>query len=602
MRIPFFTRKKDFPTGAQLFKPSIVEPWHAKAIKEDVEFNQRQKRMYEAAITSNLNLDFIPTVQSANAEILNSIYIGRGRARTLAKDDATSKGIYRTYRNNVCGEDPFRLEMGVKKKGTAKGIIEFDDELNDRIEEAWERAGKKKNCTVRRDMSRMEMFHCAYTAIKRDGSVLARHHRMFPYNKSRYAIELIENDRLQESYEGKSLDGNPIRFSIERDPIYNFPIYYWILTRHPGEVFSYVGPRPKVNRERIPADDIIHFNNLRDRAEQDIGFPEFDSIIQHLHLNRQFDRAHVSAAIWSAAKPFYIIQKYPTGMPYVSDPSALFNPTTTNDITGAPIAGAQFQYSNVGDGRGGGADKRKMVEPATGELLDMGKEPYLVDPKFPIEAATAFKKSNGELTSVGAGLSYAATTGDFEKMSFSVARSAQVPERQNFRVEQNLMILNFVEEYFGAWLECEMLYGTLIDLPYSRYEEFCEAAQFFAQRWEYIQPVQDAQADLIAIEGNIKSRGEVLRESPNGRNFSEVIAELSSEEEIAKKHGIDLHQEVTLATIKKGEPGETQPQPDEKDNPPKNGNGRMRRREIFKAAKRAQLNGHTDEHSEKEGA
>lgn len=576
MNLKFWQRSKpvaEIKTGGELIRARVVQPWHTQAIKEGAEFNGRMMRMYEASITSKYNLDFVPTVSSANAEILTSLYIARGRARTLAKDDATMKGILRTVRNNVCGEDPFRLEMQVKKENTDPNVIEFDDKINSRIEQAWVRAGKKKNCTVRMDMSRMEMFHCAITSVKRDGSILARHHREFPYNKSRYAIELLESDRLQESYQGKTDNGNPIRFSIERHPKYNFPIAYWILSRHPGDVFAYDGGVANIWRERFPENDIIHFNNIRDRAEQDIGFPEYDSIIQHLHLNRQFDRAHVSAAIWSASKPFFITQEYPTGMPYAGDLSPFYNQANVDPQAGLGASTGNFPNQR-GDGKGGGADKIKAVEPATGELLDYGRKPVLVDPKFPNEAAASFKKSNGELTSVGSGLSYAGVTGDYEKMSFSVARSAQVPERQNFKVEQNLMILNFVEEYFCAWLECELLYGTLIDLPYSRYEEFCESAHFHPQRWEYIQPVQDAQADIMQVEAKLKSRGQVLAESPDGKKFEEVIAEQAAEEKIAKAHDIDLHQEVTLATIKKGEPGQTTPEDDDEETPPKK-NGRF---------------------------
>lgn len=551
--------------GKDLFRSNVVQPWHAAAIKEDIDFNVRQKRMYEASITSNLNLDFVPTVSSANADALTGLYISRGRHRTLENDDATMSGILRSVRSNVVGDDPFRVEMGIKKSTPGDKQIKFDDDINSRIENAWIKAGKKENCTVRKDMSRLEMYLMLITAVKRDGSVLARHHRMFPYNKSRYAIELIESDRLQESYAGKSDEGNPIRFSIERHPVYQFPLYYWILSRHPGEVFAYQGVLPNIWRERVEAKDVIHFNNFRPRAEQDIGVPAYNSIVQHLHLNRQFDRAHVSAAVWSAAKPFFLIQEFPTGMVYAGDPSQLFN-----QVGGAgegAITGTT--QSTRGDGRGGGADKTKMVEPATGELLPHGVIPKLIDPKFPNEAATAFKKSNGELTAVGSGLSYAGVTGDYEKMSFSVARSAQIPERDNYKIDQQLMIANFVAEHFYAWLECEMLYGTLMDLPYSRYEEFCDAAKFNPKRWPYIQPVQDMEADAIALELRVKTHQDILNESEGGGKFSDKIATLASENKIAEKHGIDLNQEVTLATIKKGEPGETDPPPNDDEEPPK---------------------------------
>lgn len=564
--LSIFKRSKgEIKTGGELLGPNIFQPHHAEEIRAH---NKKQTRMYEASITSNLNLDFVPTVSSANADALTGIYISRGRHRTLENDDATMSGILRSVRSNVVGDDPFRLEMAVKKPGS--NPVEFEDEINARIEEAWKEAGKPKNCTVRKDMSRLEMYLTLITAAKRDGSVLIRHHRMFPFNQSRYAVELIENDRLQESYVGKSDEGNLIEFSIERHPKFKFPIYYWILSRHPGDVFPYAGSTSNVWRERVSADDIIHFNNFRPRAEQDIGVPCYNPIIQHLHLNRQFDRAHVSAAVWSAAKPFFIIQKYPTGMQMPGDPSPFFNQVNIDGQAGQGAATGSIANQR-GDGRGGGKDILKQVQPATGEKLDMGLEPYLVDPKFPNEAAESFKKTNGQLTAVGSGLSYAGVTGDYEKMSFSVARSAQIPERDNYKIDQQLMIVNFVEQHFNVWLKCELLYGTLMDLPFSRYEEFCKAAKFNPKRWPYIQPVQDAEADSIALELRVKTHQDILNESEGGGKFSDKIATLASENEIAEAHGIDLNQEVTLATIKKGEPSETTPPLDDETPPKKNG-------------------------------
>ena len=539
-------------------------------MREAAEFNQRSIRAYESAMTNNLNADFIPTVGSANAEILTSLYIARGRSRTLAKDEPTMRGALRVFKNNVVGDDPFRLEMKVGTWSEDGKMFKLDTKTNRAIQAAWEIAGLPENCTVKKDMSRMEVYQLLEASILRDGSVLARHHEMFPFNKFNYAIDLIESDRLQESYMGKSKEGNPIRFSIERDKTWGFPVKYWILTRHPGEVFGYYGTIPNTWREGVPAKEIIHFNNLRDRAEQDIGFPEMDSIIKNLHQKRQFDDSHVSAALWSACKPFWITQDFPTGMQYTGDPAMTFNQVGNPD--GSSV------FAGQGDGKGGGTNKNKTVSPATGEILPFGQKPQMLDPKFPVESAQGFTKDKLRSIGIGAGLAYHAVSNDFEGLSFSAARAAETPQRDYFKVRQEHFILNFARLHFNEWLKNAILCGAL-DLPFSMLEEYQAAAVFHGKRWPYVQPVQDAQADIMLIEANLKSRSEVLGEMEGGRKFDEVMADKSEEDSIAKAHGQDLHQEVTIATIKKGEPdGEADSptdgnEPPEKKNGNRNGNG-----------------------------
>ena len=514
-------------TGAAIQSPK-VQPDHAAILREVMAANRQMKRMYDSAMTSNLNADFHCTSGSANAEILNSLYISRGRARTLAKDHPTAKGILRTFKNNVVGDDPFRLEM---KLGTydADGKLKLEKDTNRKIEAWWKDAGLPENCTSRKDMSRLELYHIVEASALRDGSILARHHRGFPANKYGYAIELIESDRLQESYAGRAPDtGNPIRFSIERHPEFDFPVAYWVLTRHPGDAFGSRVPALSGGKDRwrlrLPAEEVIHFNNLRDRAEQDIGFTELDCIIQHLHRDRQFDISHVTCAIWASTKPYFMVRDFPTGIPYTGE--------------------GMSQYMNAGGepgeggDAGGNANKYTMVEPATAEVLPFGMKPMLIDPKFPNEAAVGFKKSNLQATSVGSGLAYSNVSGDFEGYSFSTARAGELPQRDYFKVRQAHLCMNFVRRHFNEALKYALLSGAL-DIPFSRYEEIKAAACFHAKRWPYINPLQDAQTDILLLGAGLKSQQQIVSESEQGGDVCEILSEIAEFQEEAEKH--DLH-------------------------------------------------------------
>ena len=555
--IPSFLRRSPKPEAVKLevvtgevMRSAAIRPEHAEVLREATQSNRRIIRMYEAAISTAMTQDFVPTYGSANAEILTSLDVVRGRCRTLCKDDPTAKAALRVFKNNVVGDDPFPLEMQVGSWSADGKTYTLETETNRKIKEAWDEAGLPENCTARGEMSRMEMLQCVEASALRDGSVLARHHRAFPNNKFGYAIELIESDRLQTAYQGY-WGQNPIRFSIERDLTYQYPVAYWILNRHPGDLFGYQSKPTDIFRNRIPADEIIHFNNLRDRAEQDIGFPEFDSVAQPLHRNKQFDIAHVNAAIRGACKAFYLTRPIPTGIQYAGDPSSQLGA-----LGGGGYGSGQTPATNANTG---GANKFNNLRPGEAELMEWGIEPKLLDPKFPIESATGFKKDNLKTTASGMGLSYAAISSDYEGFSFSTARAAQIPERDYFKVRQNNMILCFVRKYFNEWLKYAILSGQLPIEYLSRLEELRKAANFIGKRWPYVNPQDDAKTDIMLVEAKLKSRSAVLRESEGCKDWEAVITTLAEEEKIAEAHDIDLHPDAVVPTIPKGEPGDTKP-------------------------------------------
>lgn len=550
MKLPFFKSKPVIITGKQIRSP-VAEPHHAKLLREHVRFNatmrermentfreidevtadsSKGQRIYDGAVTTAYNYDFAATYGSSNAEILTSLYIARGRCRTLVKDYATARGVLRNDVNNVVGDDPFRLEMKVGKWTAGRKKFVPETEINALIQDEWARAAKAENVTVRQDIHRFELLRQLEACVWRDGGVMVRKRRNYPFNKYKFALEVIDIDRLDANWMGKSGTGsNTIRFSIERDQ-WNRPVAYNILQRHPGDLFQYQGTsKPNTWRERVPAEDIINFQNFRDRAEQDIGFPEMDSIIQALHRDRQFDIAHVTAAIWACCKPFWLVNK-----------------GTPNEYAG-----------DVQDAEG------KMVsisQPGTGEVLPPGYEPVLTDPKFPIEAAASFKRDNLLQVAQGTGQSYGSVSGDFEKYSFSSARMAQVPERDNYKMRQEHFITAFLEPYFREWLRAAIMSGAL-KLDITRLDELCESAVFHPKRWPYIQPVQDGQADILLQEAHLKSRQQIISESEEGGTFEDLCAQEAVENEIAESHGINLQVDVSMPVLKKGAPDNPQPNP-----------------------------------------
>lgn len=510
-------------TGKELLAQNVVKPTHAEMIRKVP--HGRKVRMYDAAATTNLNGDFPISISSANAEIQVSIVPARSRARRLERDNPYASGILTHFQNNVVGEEPFRLEMKVGKYD-AKGVFEEEAETNRIIEDAWKEAGKPKNCTVRRDTSRLELYHQIITSIIRDGGILLRHWRGFPKNDYGYAIQVLEIDRLDHSYMGTAENGNQIQFSVELDQ-WQAPEAFYLLTRHPGDYTAYNNFQKY--RERVDAKDIIAFFALRTRAEQFVGMPRFTSIIQRLHRLDQYDVAEMTAAIVTACKMGFFVRK--------------------------PDAAGEYS----GDAKDDGGNRVMKAEPGAFEELPEGYEMDQFDPQHPVEAYPNFTKQNLRSVATGAGMAYHTLANDLEGVSFSSGRLGENSQRDEAKKLQKHMIISCVAEHFNEWLKYAILSGT-VKLPISRLKEFQDAALFHGKRWPYVNPLQDAQTDILRIEAGLDSRSRVIAESDYSGDFEDVCREQSSDKSMATKYDLDFSSaDPTKPTVTTGEPGQELP-------------------------------------------
>jgi lambda family phage portal protein len=507
------------PTGRVLMQkpvqPSDAAILRAVAKKTGRLAGGQKCRMYDAAQNTNLNQDFPVSITSANAEIFTSINATRARCRRLVRDNPYATGILNTHIINVGGEDPFPLEMRVGKKD-ASGKFTEEQTTNDMIQAAWADAGKKENCLISRDKTRAEFYWTAIASIVESGGIYGRHWRAFPNNKYGYAVEEIENDRVDQYFnrvtkandgvDQLGANGNQIIMSKELDK-YGGPVAYWILTRHPGDVYAYSNsPR---YRERVPAADVFELHNLRLRPGQVVGMPRLSSVVQRLHRLDQYDIAEQTAAIVGAVK------------------IGFFTKQNTQD-----------EY--VGDEEAEDGLKIDRVEPGINfEELPEGYDVKPFESNHPGETYPDFCDQNLRSISTGVGISHSATSGNYQDMSFSTGRLEKLPERDTFKMLQEHTIENLVRPHFNEWLKYAILSGVLA-LPFSRLEEFQNAAIFHAKRWPYINPLQDIQADALRIKNGLDSRNHVIAESERGGDVQQVDAEIASDRAIDEIHGLDF--------------------------------------------------------------
>lgn len=523
-------------TGRDLIPPTalpdVIEK-HKRAV------TSRKVRMYDGAMTDNTNSDFPISITSANAEILTSIIGVRGRARRLERDESYATGIITAFQNNVVGDDPFPLEVNVGTTN-ADGTFTKDVKVSQDIKDFWKWCGLKENFLVSRNYSRNECYWQAISAVVRDGGIIYRKWPGFPNNDIRYAIEAVEIDRLDHFFNrpGSIAGGkNEIQFSIELDK-WMGPVAYWLLTRHPGDTYAW--SNQTAYRERVAAEEIIPLFNIRSRAGQLVGMSKLATVINPLHRLRQYDKAEMTAAIVTACK------------------MGFFTKTDTTD-----------EYS--GDNQNDDGGKSMNATPGSFEELPEGYNVTPWDPKHPVEAYPAFVNQHLRAVGQGSGLSHSTVSGDYTNMSFSSGRLEKTPEKQEFKKYQSHVIADFVFPDYAARLKYGILSGKLA-YPIERLEEFLNASTFLGVRWEYINPLQDAQADILRIEGGLTSRSRVIAESEYPGSFEDVCREQQTDNDTAERHKLDFSaSDPTTPTVPKGAPGQEAPEPGNVQPPPRTG-------------------------------
>ena len=539
----------------------------------------RLQRSYDAGVTTQFNADFKGTYGTANTEIFTDFYKVWARSRTLAKDTPQGKAILRTHRNNIVGHDPFKLTMKVgatidklhPKSGQNVKLFEAENDTNQLVESEWRQQCLPENFTVRGTISAMEAYNQMVNETKTIGSILIRLWDDFPNNETGFAIDLLESDRLQPNYMGMSAAGdkfgagNPIRGSIEYHPKWGYPLAYWILTRHPGEGYvqnNYIGGGDKQwVREQVPAANIIHFNNLRDRAEQEVGFTELDACIQAIWRLFQYQKALTYASISSCMKPFWIKKNYPTGMQYSPDD---FAKMVESFATGTGLPGALA--GNPALAQQGIKQRQSTEVPGSTLELEYGMELMQTDPKFPIEAAHEFRMDNDKEIAAAAAVSYSDLTGDFQSLGYIAAQMSQRPSRDEAMVFQEHMIMVVVSRIFKRWLRAACMKGTLDGLA-SRQKEIWRAAHFRGKRFPFTDELREVQALVLKLDAKLISPQRAQDMMPDGDDIENVVAEWSQWIERLEAYGIPYMDAPTQVTEKETQTEEPAASGGEQDEP-----------------------------------
>jgi len=325
-----------------------------------------------------------------------------------------------------------------------------------------------------------------------------------------FQLQLLQSEMLPFEKTETAANGNRIRCGIEFDAIGRRVAYHFRRT-HPGDSTDQRVAVPET--VRVPAEDVLHIYRPLD-AGQIRGLPHVAPAMVRLFLLDQYDDAELDRKKTAAMFAGFITKTAPED-PMMGETQA--------DLDGAAIA---------------------SLEPGTMQVLLPGEDVKFSAPADVGGGYEAFQYRTLLAVSASLGLPYHLVTGDTARANYSSLRAELVEFRRRVQQLQHGVIAHqLCRPVWRRWLETAQLAGRLDHLadPVA-----ARAVQWIPPRWDWVDPLKDIQAQVLAMEAGITSRRKV------------VEATGYDVEEVDRENAVDAKRAADLGLHYRTSPGETQ--------------------------------------------
>ncbi len=454
-------------------------------------------RGYTSASQDRLRSSWTTTSLSADAEIYKSLKKLRARSRDLAMNNDYGKRFLHMLKQNVIGPNGIRVESMVT---LPRG--KFDEAANNKIDAAWEEWGKRGTCTVDGKLSWVGVQQLILGTVATDGDVIIHKVKSWQGNRFRFALELIESDRLDEELNRKLPDGHEIRMGVEFDAMRR-PVAYWILNDHPNDYFYGQG-HARTKYTRIPAGNIIH-PFIFDRIGQSRGVPWMATPADRAKMLDGYEEAELVAARTAASKMGFFSDE--AGEDWEGD-----DPDTAADPSEPPV-----------------------MEAEPGSFANIGKMKFTPwSPEHPVAAFEAFHLAVLRGIASGLNVSAISLSGDLRAVSYSSIRQGALDERDYWKLLQAWAIQNFIAEVRTDWLFSSMMSGA-VDLPATGNGPAHYDKPLWKPRgWEWVDPLKEVMANERAAKNFFKSVQEIVAQN-GGDIYDNIDAALEVRKALDKE-------------------------------------------------------------------
>ena len=315
-------------------------------------------------------------------------------------------------------------------------------------------------------------------------------------------LQMLPAEMLPLEQTGTAANGNAIRQGIEFDRI-GRRVAYHFLRRHPGDSTD---PGLAGEFVRVPASEVIH---VIDPVEggQLRGVSKLAPAIVKLFLLDQYDDAELDRKKVAAMYAMFVTSPAP------ENPLA---PPEEDDISnGVEISPGQIVRLDPGE------------DVTVGQPADSGGtyEPFQYRTLLQISAAL--------------GIPYPYLANDMVKGNFSNSRLALIEFRRRVSAWQHAVtVYQLCRPVWARWMDAAVLSGALALPGYETNRSRLLTADWLPTKWDWVDPLKDANAEIAQIEAGLKSRTQAIAE--RGYDAEQVDREIAAEHARERALGLDF--------------------------------------------------------------
>lgn len=322
-------------------------------------------------------------------------------------------------------------------------------------------------------------------------------------------LQLLPTEMLPLTKNEALANGNVIRCGIEFD-INGRRVAYHFLRRHPGDLTQ---PDLTTETVRIPALDVIHLMDAAD-AGQLRGVSRLAPAIVKLFLLDQYDDAELDRKKVAAMYALFITTPAPT----------------------EPFDTAEEEDEN--------GERVMDVQPGQVTMLEPGEEVQTSSPADVGQTYEPFQYRTILQIAAATGVPYAYVSGDMLKANYSNSRLALLEFRRRVGAWQHsVMVWQLCRRVWERWMDMATLSGALAIRNYEAKRTEYLACDWLPPKWDWVDPLKDANAEIEQIKSGLKSRTQAIAE--RGYDIVQVDAEIAEERKRAAAMGISFEEAPT---------------------------------------------------------
>jgi lambda family phage portal protein len=432
----------------------------------------KMARSYDAAASTRLREPWLTRFASADTEIFGSARTLRDRSRYLVRNNPYAAKAVASLVSNIVGE------------GIVPRPVTGNKAKDKRIREAFERWSFRCDAAGQLDFYGLQTLLCREMIEGGEVLVRKRLRKKIGTGDVPLELQLLEADFLDPARNGMLTPGTIAIQGVEVDIKTRKRAAYWLYPQHPGNLWINTG-EPTVSAP-VPADEVLHVYELQ--RTQTRGVPWGTPAIENLQLLADYELAEITRKRTEACIAGFVVD--------------------AEDAEDEAIAPQVL----AADG-----SVYEKFEPGMIARLRGGKDIKFNAPNA-VGGYGEYKVSQLQTIAAGYRVPYELVSNDLSKVNFSSMRGGLVEFRRLLRtIQWHILIQLALQPIWEWWCEIAYLAGVI--------DEPVIPVQWAPPKFEWVDPMADAQAAQLAMRTGIRSYQDVVSET--GRNPDDVLDEIN---------------------------------------------------------------------------